>query len=265
MAIRPTTSTDVPPVPRGCDPDTWAAHVRLERQAGENDLKQLAEIYDPLARSLARQLDRGREAIDDLEQIAREALIKALLRFEPARGVPFVAFARPTIIGTLRRHYRDRSWLIHLPRSLHDLTVSAHLTSERLTDDLGRHPTAVEVAEALGVTIEDLLASRGAVAARGVASLDVPVDVDGTPLAERVGGHDRDLSMVVDRAAVSDAMKEIPADDRLILRLYYFDELTQAQIGDRLGISQMQVSRRLAGILARLRRRAKASEGDDQL
>lgn len=230
----------------------WVDHVRYAEEADPAALDRLVREYDRYARSLAARMQRGREPRDDLDQVAREALVVALVRFEPDRQVPFVAFATPTILGALRRHYRDRGWLLRVPRAVHEMTTAARAATERLTTDLGRHPSVAEVADAMGVDVEELLVAQEAAFARDASSIDAP-GVDGLTLGGRLGTGDHDLALADDRLALADAMDAIDARGQHVLRLYYFEECTQAEIGHRLGISQMQVSRLITTILRRLR------------
>lgn len=259
MTVPQASRHQVARVPVSCDPDTWALHVRLARRHDPDDVRALAETYDGYACALAHQMGRGVEPPEDLEQVAREALIRALYRFDPDRCVPFQAFARPTIVGTLRRHYRDRGWLVHVPRSVHDLTVAVRITADRMRAQLGRYPSNTELASELGVSVGDVYTVDEGVIARNPTSLDAVPDTGGIPLTERVGAADPQLDLVEDFAAVSAALGELTATDRLLVQLYFLEELTQLEVGRRLGVSQMQVSRRLTQVLGQLRRRTEWS------
>lgn len=248
-----------PPGPAGSDdsghrvdPDVWRDHVRYAERRDPETLARLVDGYDRYACSLAARMQRGREPRDDLDQVAREALVLALNRFDPARRLPFAAFATPTILGSLRRHYRDRGWLLRVPRMVHELTTAAHATTERLTMELGRTPTVAEVADAMNVDLDDLLMAQEAAYARDASSLDAP-SFDGHTIGGRIGVEDHELDLTEDRVALIDAMETIDDRGRQLLRLYYFEDCTQAEIGRRLGISQMQVSRLIAGVLRQLR------------
>jgi RNA polymerase sigma-B factor len=228
-------------------------HQDYARDRDPASLRALCDEYERYALSLARRLNRGREPQEDLEQIAREGLIRALARFEPERGIPFVAFATPTILGALRRHYRDRGWSIRVPRWVHETATSTRKVREHLRADLGREPTTAEVADALHMDPADLLAADAAAEARNPASLDRAMEDDGRNGHDVVGTEDRELVGVENRVALRQAMAELPHRDHEVLALYFFEERTQSDIARRFGVSQMQVSRWLSSALGRLR------------
>lgn len=231
----------------------WLLHVRYARSESPEDLGALVAEYEQYALSLARRLRRDREPSDDLDQVARESLVVALQRFDCERGLPFPAFATPTILGALRRHYRDHGWSIRVPRRVHELAVPAREATDRLTTELGRSPSAAEVAGELGIETADLLATQQAAAARTPASLDSTPTVDGPSQHEIIGDDDRNLLVAEDQVVLSQAIEHLGDRDRDVIRLYFFDELTQSQIAERYGVSQMQVSRWIASIVKRLR------------
>lgn len=237
---------------RTVDPDVWLDHVRFARTQDGAALERLVEEYSDYARSLARRLQRHGETGEDLEQVALEALLLALHRFDVERSRPFVAFASPTILGSLRRHFRDRGWLLRVPRSVHEVTAAANQASQELTGRLGRVPSVNEVADHLGVPLEDLLAARSATVARGLVSLDDGDGVDGV-IAPQIGAIDRNFEITENRVALERAMNTLEEDDRTLLRRYYVDEQTQAGIAADLGVSQMEISRRLGRLIGRLR------------
>ncbi|HEU5151596.1 MAG TPA: sigma-70 family RNA polymerase sigma factor [Iamia sp.] len=231
----------------------WLLHVRYARSGSAEDLGALVAEYEQYALSLARRLRRDREPSDDLDQVARESLVVALQRFDCERGLPFPAFATPTILGALRRHYRDHGWSIRVPRKVHEMAVPAREATDRLTTELGRPPTADEVAQELGIETADLLATQQAAAARTPASLDSTPTVDGPSQHEVIGDDDRNLLVAEDQVVLSQAIEHLGERDRDVIRLYFFEELTQSQIAERYGVSQMQVSRWIASIVKRLR------------
>lgn len=233
--------------------DVWILHVRYARSGSSEDLGALVAEYEQYALSLARRLRRDREPNDDLDQVARESLVVALQRFDCERGLPFPAFATPTILGALRRHYRDHGWSIRVPRRVHELAVPAREAADRLTTELGRSPKAHEIAEELGIETRDLLETQQAAAARTPSSLDSTPTVDGPSQHEVVGDTDRNLLVAEDQLVLDQAIELLGDRDRDVIRLYFFDELTQSQIAERYGVSQMQVSRWLASIVKRLR------------
>jgi RNA polymerase sigma-B factor len=231
----------------------WLLHVRYARSGSPEDLGALVAEYEQYALSLSRRLRRDREPSDDLDQVARESLVVALQRFDCERGLPFPAFATPTILGALRRHYRDHGWSIRVPRRVHELAVPAREATDRLTTELGRPPTPDEVAQELGIETADLLATQQAAAARTPASLDSTPTVDGPSQHEVIGDDDRNLLVAEDQVVLAQAIELLGDRDRDVIRLYFFDELTQSQIAERYGVSQMQVSRWIASIVKRLR------------
>ncbi len=231
----------------------WLLHVRYARSGSAEDLGALVAEYEQYALSLARRLRRDREPSDDLDQVARESLVVALQRFDCERGLPFPAFATPTILGALRRHYRDHGWSIRVPRKVHELAVPAREAADRLTTELGRPPTPAEIAQELGIETEELLATQQAAAARTPASLDSAPTVDGPSQHEVIGDDDRNLLVAEDQVVLAQAIEHLGERDRDVIKLYFFDELTQSQIAERYGVSQMQVSRWIASIVKRLR------------
>lgn len=215
-------------------------------------LARLVAEYDRYARSLAARMHRQGEPREDLDQVALESLVVALHRFDPDRSLPFPSFATPTILGALRRHYRDRGWLLRIPRVAHELTTRAAASTDRLTARHGRVPTMIEVAEDLGVDIDTLVAATDATYARNTASLDATT-TDGSMLNNHVGGEDLGIREVDAHVDLVDALRSVAPRNREILRLYYFEDCTQVEIGRRLGVSQMQVSRLIGDTLRQLR------------
>lgn len=233
------------------DPDVWRDHLRYARTRDADALNRLVSEYAQYARSLARRMRRGYEELDDLDQIALEGLVVSLGRFDPERGIPFCAFATPTILGSLRRHVRDHGWLVRVPRRVHELATSIRDATAKLTIDLSRSPTTEELAAAVGVDVDTLLDVQDALHARDARSLDHAVG--GESLGDLVGHDDPALDHLVDKVAAERAIATLGDDDREILDLYYGQGLTQSEVAAHIGVSQMQVSRRLASILARLR------------
>jgi RNA polymerase sigma-B factor len=216
----------------------------------------------PLARSLAMRYRRQTESLDDLVQVAALGLVKAIDGFDPARGKPFTAYAVPTILGELRRHFRDHVWNVRLPRGLQEMTMKVDAATANLTEDLGRFPTATEVSGHLEVSVEDVLEAIEAGHARRTVSLDAPRrvgDEDSTPAVEalptREPGYDRIEADLASRAAGLDER------EWEVLRLRFAEELTQSEIGARLGVSQMQISRISRRALWKL---LNAVRGEDQ-
>jgi RNA polymerase sigma-B factor len=236
------------------DPDVWLLHVQLQEHDDDAALEALVEEYRPYALSIARRLHREGESLEDLQQVAFEALVATLRRFDCHRGIPFPAFATPTIVGALKRHYRDNGWALRVPRAVHDITGPARAAVEALTMELGRAPSVTEVAQRMGVSEEDLLLAQEAVRARSTISLDVPVRDDGSRRLE-LPTDDEQLELADGRAALAAAIEHLDERSRTVLGLYFFEEQSQSQIAERYGVSQMQVSRWISAALSRLRSR----------
>jgi RNA polymerase sigma-B factor len=226
---------------------------RLPREA-------LIERYLPLARHLARRYKGGGAELDDLYQVAAFALVKAVDRFDPDRGIAFSTFAVPTIVGELKRHFRDHGWVVRVPRDVQELKLRLDRMVAALTGEIGRTPTAGELADRTGATIEQVLEALGAASAHYPDSLDRPVNEDGDDgLAQLLGGEDPGYEEVENSELVDGLLATLPERERLILKLRFEDELTQAEIGRRLGVSQMHVSRLIRKSIAHLQC---ASQGD---
>jgi RNA polymerase sigma-B factor len=205
--------------------------------------EELVRRFMPLARSLAKRYGRRSEPLEDLIQVANLALVKAVDGFEPSRGKPFTAYAVPTILGELRRHFRDHVWTVRLPRGLGELTLEVERATDALAEQLGRNPTPAQIADLLGTSIEDVLESLEADHARRTRSLDAPLrgDEDSMPAVETVA----EVEPGYDRVEAQLAADEADLDEREweVLRLRFADGLTQREIGRMLGVSQMQISR----------------------
>jgi RNA polymerase sigma-B factor len=247
--------------------DRATDEARMRRYGATHDPEDrewLVERYLPLARHVAARYRGGSEPIEDLEQVASLALVKAIDRFDPARGASFSSYAVPTISGELRRHFRDHTWALRVPRDLQELAVKVGKTESALQLELGRMPTAAEVADRLDCSVEALLEARDAAGANRMSSLDAPVSSDeheGASLAELLGAADAGLDEVERTLTVEAALERLPERDRIILRLRFEEELTQAAIGERVGLSQMHVSRLIRQALATLRDAAEAGDG----
>lgn len=252
---------DAPPRSRpivGRTPSSGEALLLRWRRTGDPRWRAAAiEAYLPLARRLAKRYDRGLEPLDDLHQVAYLGLVKAVDRFDPDFGVRFGSFAIPTITGELRRHFRDATWSIHMPRAVQESLLSVREATERLTERLGRAPTVGELAEATGLETEEIAEALQARAAKDPSSLDQPVggpDEDATmTLADALGREEDGFDLVDHRLAIAPALRALPHREREILFLRFGLDLTQSEIAQRVGCSQMQVSRLLRRALARLR------------
>ena len=221
-----------------------------------DERNRLVEQHLPLALRLARRYARSNDALEDLRQVAALGLVKAVDRFDPERGTSFASFATPTILGELKRHLRDTRWSVHVSRDLQEQAQAVARETDRLTAALRRAPTIGEVAAALGVDVETAIEAREALSGMEASSLDVPVspdgDADGTA-GDRIGAVDDGYELVEDRDAVALALARLPKRQRLALRLRFDEDMTQAEIGACLGVSQMQVSRMLRRSLEQLR------------
>ena len=236
--------------------------VRLK--AGDTTARDaLAERFLPLARQLARRYQRADEPLDDLVQVASLGLIKAIDRFDPAREVAFSSYAVPTILGELKRHFRDRTWSVRVPRDLQELSLKVDKAVGALSRDLRRAPTVSEIAEAVGANEEQVLEALEAAGAYRATSFDQPrgnEDEAGDTLGDAHGSEESGFGLAEDRATLERLMAAITPREREVLRLRFVEDLTQAEIGERIGVSQMQVSRLIRQSLSRLRTHAQASE-----
>nr|WP_308339534.1 SigB/SigF/SigG family RNA polymerase sigma factor [Tomitella fengzijianii] len=209
----------------------------------------------PLAEHIARRFHGRGEPFDDLLQVARLGLVNAIDRFDADKGDNFVAFAVPTIMGEVRRHFRDTGWAMHVPRRAKELHLAISSASERLAQSLGRSPTAAEIARELGLPIRQVTEGLIARSAYQPDSMDAPPSAgsEGLNLGDVVGGEDPDLDNVEGYVAVKPHLDALPPRERRILTLRFFGEMTQSQIAERVGLSQMHVSRILARTLSQLR------------
>lgn len=237
---------------------------RSYRRHGDAAAREaLVRRYLPLARTLAKRYARSSEPYEDLVQVASLALLKAIERFDPDRGSDFRAFAMPTILGELKRHFRDAGWSMHVPRGVQERALLVQQASERLTSRSGRAPTVPEIASEVGLTHEEALDALRAAETYDSLSLDemrgagrANSDGDETTLGEALGEEDARYELIEDDIAVTEAIKTLGDRERRILHLRFVKEMTQAQIAAELGVSQMQISRLLRRSLAQLRTEA---------
>jgi RNA polymerase sigma-B factor len=220
----------------------------------------LTRRFMPLARDLARRYIHTGEPLEDLTQVAYLGLLKAIDRFELGRGVRFTSYAVPTIHGELRRYVRDRAWAVHMPRDLQEGVLAMNRRTEDLSTRLGRSPSVREVAGELGWSSEQLLEVRDAALAYKADSLDAPVEDGsagtGIALVDTLGSEDGRYELIESRAAIASAWRTLPERERCALRLRFDEELTQQEIGERIGVSQMHVSRLLRHAMEHLREAA---------
>jgi RNA polymerase sigma-B factor len=229
--------------------------VRYHERGDLAAREELVERFLPLARDLALRYTYTDEPFDDLLQVASLGLIKAIDRFDPGHGTKFTSYAAPTILGELKRHFRDKGWSLHVPRELQERTLAVGHATERLSTELGRSPKVGEVAQHLGCSVEQVLEAQEAAASYEAASLDAPVardDGESAALVDLLGRDDNAYELVEDRDAIATTWNELPDVERTVLELRFVHDLKQREIGERIGYSQMHVSRLLRRALTRL-------------
>jgi RNA polymerase sigma-B factor len=229
---------------------------RYQRDGDMQAREQLVERYLPLARSVARRYEGRGESFDDLEQVASLGLVKAIDRFEPDRGLSFSSYAVPTMLGELRRHFRDTGWALHVPRGMQERVLKVNSAVERLSGELGRSPSPQQIAEELSLPVEEVLEAIEAAAAFDTSSLDAPLrsgDDEQQTVAESIGETDGWFEFVEDRTTLGPALRTLSERERLILHLRFAEDLTQSEIAQRIGVSQMHVSRLIRKALERIR------------
>jgi len=231
-----------------------AMHAAGDENQASGLRDQLIELHLPLAEYLARRFGNRGEPHEDLVQVATIGLIKAIDRFDLERGVAFSTYATPTIVGEIKRHFRDRGWTIRVPRRLQEIQGVINQALSDLGQELGRSPTVAELAERAGMTEEEILEGLESANAYSPLSLDAP-DPSGEvgAVIEQLGDYDDALDAVVDRETVKPLLDKLDARSKRILLLRFFRNMTQSQIAAELGISQMHVSRLLSRTLAELR------------
>jgi RNA polymerase sigma-B factor len=234
-----------------------ATRERFEeyRRTRDRDLRNaLVEEHMRLAEFLARRFAHRGEPLDDLRQVALVGLLKAVERFEPDRGLQFSSFATPTIVGELKRHFRDRGWAVRVPRRVQELHLELDRTIATLSQELGRPPTPREIAHRAGVQEEDVLESMEASSLYRLPSIDAARSDDppgGSP-SDRFGDFDPEMNAIEDRIAVGELLSVLPEREQRIVYLRFFEGLTQSEIAAEVGISQMHVSRLLVRSLETL-------------
>ncbi|MFJ2112056.1 MULTISPECIES: RNA polymerase sigma factor SigF [unclassified Streptomyces] len=222
---------------------------------------QLVRMHLPLVEHLARRFRNRGEPLDDLTQVATIGLIKSVDRFDPERGVEFSTYATPTVVGEIKRHFRDKGWAVRVPRRLQELRLSLTTATAELSQQHGRSPTVHELAERLGISEEEVLEGLESANAYSTLSLDVPDTDDESPaVADTLGSEDEALEGVEYRESLKPLLEDLPPREKRILLLRFFGNMTQSQIAQEVGISQMHVSRLLARTLAQLRERLLVEE-----
>jgi RNA polymerase sigma-B factor len=231
------------------------------------DRDAIVERFMPLARQIAARYQCPEEPFDDVFQVACYGLVKAVDRFDVGRGVAFSSYAVPTITGEIKRHFRDRAWAVRVPRDLQELALRVERIRAELARDLGRAPSVDEVARAGDVTAEDVLEAMEAATAYRATSLDTPRpsgdEEAGASLGDTVGSTEDGYDRAEQRAFLSDLMRSLTPREREVIRLRFEADLTQAQIGEIVGVSQMQVSRVLRHAIGKLRALARQGQAED--
>jgi len=242
--------------------DAQAMFVELRANPSAALRDHLIELHLPLARSVASRYRHTPQPFDDLLQVASMALVKAVDRFEPERGLAFSSFAVPTMIGEIKRHFRDTAWALHVPRALKEQILLVERCERELSGRLGRAPTVEDLAELAGLSNEAVLDALEARSAHDTESIDAALDEDESGVrGDALGADDARLELVDVRSALANAMEHLAERDRQIIELRFVGGLTQTQIAERVGVSQMQVSRLLRSALAELRERVDIGTG----
>ena len=242
--------------PRPLHAQEQALFERLAVDGEAHDRDVLIERFLPLARSLALRYQRSGEPLDDLLQVAALGLIKAIDGFDPQRGIAFSAYAVPTILGEIRRHFRDRTWAVRVPHDMRDLALRVERTVNRLAEQLHRQPSVAQIAAAVGVGEEDVLEALRAGSAYSAVSFDEPRGTEGdglTTLADSIGIADRGFEHVEGRVTFDALLESVTARERAVLRMRFEHDMQQAEIAAAIGVSQMHVSRIIRLALTRLR------------
>ncbi|OFK24838.1 SigB/SigF/SigG family RNA polymerase sigma factor [Olsenella sp. HMSC062G07] len=263
---RTATATDAPSrrlsrrVPKGklaWDKERTRELFRRYKDEGDEDARQqLVVSHLNLVRFLASKFKNRGEPLDDLIQVGTIGLIKAVDRFDPSRGLEFTTFATPTILGEIRRHFRDKGWSVRVPRRLQELSAKVNQTKELLTKDLHREPSVEEVAQALEVSVDEVLEAMESSSAYSTISLEggatTDDDEEAPSVLDRRGEDDQGLVSADDRLSIEEAIRDFSSREQDIIRMRFLEGLTQVEIAGKLGISQVQVSRLLRRTLKKL-------------
>jgi RNA polymerase sigma-B factor len=263
------TGANNTPVPRHDPHDRSGARALfVELRALKDGSPEYAELRNrlvrmhlPLVEHLARRFRNRGEPLDDLTQVATIGLIKSVDRFDPDRGVEFSTYATPTVVGEIKRHFRDKGWAVRVPRRLQELRLALTTATAELSQQHGRSPTVHELAEKLAISEEEVLEGLESANAYSTLSLDVPDTDDESPaVADTLGSEDEALEGVEYRESLKPLLEDLPPREKRILLLRFFGNMTQSQIAQEVGISQMHVSRLLARTLAQLREKLLVEE-----
>ena len=235
---------------------------RLYKEDGDEEARdQLIVSHLNLVRFLASKFKNRGEPLDDLVQVGTIGLIKAIDRFDPARGLEFTTFATPTIMGEIKRHFRDKGWSVRVPRRLQELSAKVGQATDELTSELNRTPTVAEIAERLGTTVDEVLEAMESSSAYSSVPLEgggANDDDDAPSVLDRFATEDEDLTSLDDRMVISETIADFSPREQEVIRMRFDDGLTQVEIAERLGISQVQVSRLLHRVLERVQERLEA-------
>jgi RNA polymerase sigma-B factor len=256
--------------PRRAATPTTVERARLRRLFAEFAATRSPRLRDELVvmhlnvvRFLAAKFANRGEPLDDLIQVGCVGLLKSVDRYDPHRGVEFITYAMPTIVGEIKRHFRDKGWAMRVPRRLQELSLAVNRESERMAMEFGRSPSVGEIAKRLQASCEDIVEAQELAGAHTVLSLDAPAPADarsnaGT-LGERLGGQDARIGLVDDRAFLTRACRRLDPNERMVIRLRFFAELPQVEVARRMGVSQMQISRLQQRAMLKLRGALQAS------
>ena len=251
---QPRESEPAPPVNRAAEDRALFARYLDKRDPVDREM--LIERFMPLARQLARRYQRPEEPFDDLFQVACLGLVKAIDRFDLGREVAFSSYAVPTILGEIKRYFRDRTWSVRVPRDLQELALRVDRAVADLSLVLHRQPTVPEIAEKVRAEEEEVLEALEASGAYRATSLEAPrggEEDSGDTLGDTLGTEEQGFALAEHRATIAHLMRSLNQREREVLRMRFEEDLTQAEIGERIGVSQMQVSRIIRQSLARLR------------
>jgi RNA polymerase sigma-B factor len=253
----PTASSHAPGLVPPAAEDVARLFDRWKGDGDQNAREELVRRFMPLARGLARRYGNSSEPFEDLLQVASLGLLKAMDRYDPERGHPFPSFAVPTILGEMRRYFRDSGWAVHVPRGAQERALKVRDAQDRLANTKGHAPTVNQLAQYLELDTEQVLDALQAIHAYQTVSLDAPRpsadDHDAVAYGESLGADDDRYDLVEMDATLSSVLGRIPARERAIIRMRFVEDLTQTEIAERIGVSQMQVSRLLRRSLDQLR------------
>jgi RNA polymerase sigma-B factor len=265
-AVESATSSRAPGLVAPAAEDVRGLFARWQDGGDQSAREELVRRFMPLARGLARRYGNSSEPFEDLLQVASLGLLKAMDRYDPERGAPFASFAVPTILGEMRRYFRDSGWAVHVPRGAQECALKVRDAQEHLANLRGRAPTVNQLAQYLELDAEQVLDALQAINAYQTVSLDAPRpradDRDAVAYGESIGADDERYELVEMDTTLSSVLGRIPARERAIIRMRFVEDLTQMEIAQRIGVSQMQVSRLLRRSLDQLRALTHPSAGN---